>query len=79
MTFQDLILKLQSYWAKQGCILAQGYDLEVGAGTMNPATFLRVLGPRALEAWRTSSPPGAPPTAASARTPTGSSSTTSSR
>ena len=45
MTFQDLILKLQTYWAKQGCILAQGYDLEVGAGTMNPATFLRVLGP----------------------------------
>ena len=45
MTFQDLILKLQSYWAKQGCILTQGYDLEVGAGTMNPATFLRVLGP----------------------------------
>ena len=49
MTFQDLILKLQSYWAKQGCILAQGYDLEVGAGTMNPATFLRVLGP---EPWK---------------------------
>ncbi len=45
MYFQDLILKLQSYWASRGCILAQGYDLEVGAGTMNPATFLRVLGP----------------------------------
>ena len=45
MTFQDLILTLQQYWAKRGCILAQGYDLEVGAGTMNPATFLRVLGP----------------------------------
>jgi len=43
--FQDLILKLQSYWASRGCILAQGYDQEVGAGTMNPATFLRVLGP----------------------------------
>jgi glycyl-tRNA synthetase alpha chain len=43
--FQDLILKLQSYWAGRGCILAQGYDLEVGAGTMNPATYLRVLGP----------------------------------
>jgi glycyl-tRNA synthetase alpha chain len=49
VTFQDLILKLQGYWAKQGCILAQGYDLEVGAGTMNPATFLRVLGP---EPWK---------------------------
>ncbi len=45
MTFQDLILRLQTYWARRGCILAQGYDLEVGAGTMNPATFLRVLGP----------------------------------
>jgi glycyl-tRNA synthetase alpha chain len=43
--FQDLILKLQSYWGSRGCILAQGYDLEVGAGTMNPATFLRCLGP----------------------------------
>jgi glycyl-tRNA synthetase alpha chain len=43
--FQDLILKLQSYWGSRGCILAQGYDLEVGAGTMNPATFLRALGP----------------------------------
>ena len=45
MYFQDLILTLQTYWASRGCILAQGYDLEVGAGTMNPATFLRVLGP----------------------------------
>ena len=45
MYFQDLILTLQSYWAERGCILAQGYDQEVGAGTMNPATFLRVLGP----------------------------------
>ncbi len=45
MYFQDLILKLQAYWASRNCILAQGYDQEVGAGTMNPATFLRVLGP----------------------------------
>ncbi len=45
MNFQELILTLQGYWTKRGCILAQGYDLEVGAGTMNPATFLRVLGP----------------------------------
>jgi glycyl-tRNA synthetase alpha chain len=49
VTFQDLILELQNYWARQGCILAQGYDLEVGAGTMNPSTFLRVLGP---EPWK---------------------------
>ena len=45
MYFQDLILTLQNHWAKQGCIIAQPYDLEVGAGTMHPATFLRALGP----------------------------------
>src|SRR5438094_5530605 len=43
--FQGLLLALQTYWAEHGCALMQGYDLEVGAGTMNPATFLRVLGP----------------------------------
>jgi glycyl-tRNA synthetase alpha chain len=43
--FQSLLLALQNYWAGRGCALMQGYDLEVGAGTMNPATFLRVLGP----------------------------------
>ena len=47
-TFQELILTLQTYWAHRGCILGQGYDQEVGAGTMNPQTFLRVLGP---ETW----------------------------
>src|SRR5690349_18306598 len=45
MYFQDLILTLQNHWAKQGCIITQPYDLEVGAGTMHPATFLRALGP----------------------------------
>jgi glycyl-tRNA synthetase alpha chain len=45
LTFQDLIFKLQEYWAKRGCILQQPYDVEVGAGTMHPETFLRVLGP----------------------------------
>ncbi len=45
MYFQDLILSLQNHWAKQGCIIAQPYDLEVGAGTMHPSTFLRALGP----------------------------------
>ncbi len=45
-TFQDLILKLQTFWAERGCILQQPYDLEVGAGTMAPETFLRVLGPK---------------------------------
>ena len=49
MTFQELILKLQEYWASQGCLLQQPYDLEKGAGTFNPATFLRCLGP---EPWR---------------------------
>ncbi len=45
MTFQELVLALESYWAKYGCAILQPYDVELGAGTMNPATFLRVLGP----------------------------------
>lgn len=45
MTFQELILALQNFWVKQGCLLVQPYDTEKGAGTFNPATFLRVLGP----------------------------------
>jgi glycyl-tRNA synthetase alpha chain len=45
MTFQELVLALESYWAKYGCAVLQPYDVELGAGTMNPATFLRVLGP----------------------------------
>ncbi len=45
-TFQDLILKLQSFWEERGCVLQQPYDVEVGAGTMSPETFLRVLGPK---------------------------------
>ncbi len=44
-TFQTLILALQEYWAKQGCVLQQPYDMEVGAGTFHPATFLRAIGP----------------------------------
>ncbi len=47
--FQELILTLQSYWAKQGCALLQPYDMEVGAGTSHTATFLRALGP---EPWK---------------------------
>ncbi len=50
-TFQDLILSLQSYWADQGCVILQPYDMEVGAGTFHPATFLRAIGP---EPWRAS-------------------------
>jgi glycyl-tRNA synthetase alpha chain len=46
LTFQELILKLQTFWAERGCVLQQPYDVEVGAGTMAPETFLRVLGPQ---------------------------------
>jgi len=46
LTFQDLILRLSRFWADQGCVLALPYDVEVGAGTMAPETFLRVLGPQ---------------------------------
>ena len=49
MNFQQLILNLQKYWGEQGCIILQPYDMEKGAGTMNPATFLRALGP---EPWK---------------------------
>jgi glycyl-tRNA synthetase alpha chain len=49
VTFQDLILSLHRYWADQGCVVHQPYDLEMGAGTFHPATFLRALGP---EPWR---------------------------
>lgn len=49
MTFQDVIISLQRYWAARGCVIEQPYDVEVGAGTMHPATFLRALGP---EPWR---------------------------
>ena len=48
-SFQDLILRLQAYWAAQGCVLLQPYDMEMGAGTFHPATILRALGP---EPWK---------------------------
>lgn len=48
-TFQELILKLQTFWAQRGCVLQQPYDVEVGAGTMAPETFLRVLGPQSYK------------------------------
>jgi tetrameric-type glycyl-tRNA synthetase alpha subunit len=50
LTLQDLIAKLNHYWSEQGCVIHQGYDLEVGAGTFNPATFLRALGPEPYRA-----------------------------
>jgi glycyl-tRNA synthetase alpha chain len=49
MTFQQLLLRIQDYWASEGCIIQQPYDCEVGAGTMHPDTFFRALGP---EPWR---------------------------
>jgi glycyl-tRNA synthetase alpha chain len=49
MTFQELIFRLQQFWSKRGCLIQQPYDMEVGAGTFHPATFLRSLGP---EPWR---------------------------
>ncbi len=49
ITFQELIFKLQQYWASQGCVILQPLDMEVGAGTFHPATFLKAIGP---EPWR---------------------------
>lgn len=49
MNFQEVIMRLERFWAEQGCVIQQPYDIEVGAGTMNPATTLRSLGP---EPWR---------------------------
>jgi glycyl-tRNA synthetase alpha chain len=46
MNFQEIIMALQKFWAKKGCLIWQSYDLEKGAGTFNPATFLRSLGPQ---------------------------------
>ncbi len=50
MNFQDVILNLQQFWGSRGCAVQQPYDIEVGAGTFNPSTFFRVLGP---EPWKT--------------------------
>jgi glycyl-tRNA synthetase alpha chain len=49
VNLQEIVMRLERFWAEQGCIIQQPYDIEVGAGTMNPATTLRVLGP---EPWR---------------------------
>ncbi|HEY3378035.1 MAG TPA: glycine--tRNA ligase subunit alpha [Armatimonadota bacterium] len=50
MTFQETIRALEEYWARHGCVIEQPYDVEVGAGTMHPATFLRALGPEPWQA-----------------------------
>jgi len=44
-SFQDIILTLHAFWARQGCVILQPYDVEMGAGTFHPATTLRALGP----------------------------------
>src|ERR1700755_137819 len=49
LTFQELLFRLQKFWADRGCVLQQPYDVEVGAGTMSPDTFLRVLDPRPFQ------------------------------
>ena len=46
LSFQDIIMSLQKFWGRNGCIILQPYDLEVGAGTFHPATTLRSLGPK---------------------------------
>jgi glycyl-tRNA synthetase alpha chain len=51
-SFQDIILTLHGFWAKQGCVILQPYDVEMGAGTFHPATTLRALGPAP---WRAAS------------------------
>jgi glycyl-tRNA synthetase alpha chain len=53
MNFQDIILELNKYWAEQGCVIQQPYDMEVGAGTFHPATLLKALGP---EPWKSAYP-----------------------
>ena len=50
MTFQELILALSRYWSRQGCVLLQPYDMEMGAGTFHTATFLRAIGPEPWQA-----------------------------
>jgi glycyl-tRNA synthetase alpha chain len=70
--FQDIIQTLNRFWAERGCLILQPYDTEKGAGTMSPHTVLRAIGP---EPWAVA----APPTAVTATTPTGPSTTSSTR
>lgn len=78
MDFQQIILTLQKFWSEQNCILAQPYDIEKGAGTMNPSTSCASWG-RNRGAWPTWSRPAALPTGATVTIRTACSSTTSSR
>ena len=78
MHIQELILRLQRFWADRGCLIGQPYDLEKGAGTMNPLTFFGALGSKP---WNVAyvEPSRRPATAATARIPSASTSTSSSR
>ena len=78
ITFQEMIRRLADFWVKQGCVVHQGYDLELGAGTANPATFLRSLG-LSLTKRFTLSLAAAPLTAATARIRRGCSTTFNAR
>jgi glycyl-tRNA synthetase alpha chain len=78
LSFQDLILHLSQFWVKQGCVLQQPYDVEVGAGTMHPETFLRVL-VRTPIASATCNPVVGPPTVVTGKIPTAFTSTTNSK
>ena len=77
LTFQDMILRLERYWADKGCTVMQPYDSEVGAGTFHTATLLRSVPPPGAPATR--SPAAGPPTAATERIPTVCSTTISSK
>jgi glycyl-tRNA synthetase alpha chain len=76
-TFQELIARLQQYWADKGCVVMQPLDMEVGAGTFHPATFLRSIGPEVLECCLCTARPVGPQMAAMVRTPIACSITTS--
>jgi len=72
-SFQEVIFKLKQYWADRGAIIQEPYDVEVGAGTMCPETFLRVLGPHPYRVAYVQ-PSRRPPTAVTATIPTASTS-----
>ena len=79
MRFQDIIFTLHSFWAKRGCVMQQPYDMEVGAGTFHPATFLRCARAPNPGMWPMCSLPDGQRTDATGRIPTVCSTFTSSR
>ena len=79
LTFQETLFALQRFWAERGCVLQQPYDIEVGAGTMSPDTFLRVCWDQSRFESPTRSPRAARPMAATATIPIDSTNTPSSR